>query len=182
MRRSLLPMACWAALLLALCAGCDDAAPTPRVMAAGGSSPTTSAPAPQTGTGAATSAADAPIREASFDDLKFPMEKTDEFREAMLTDKVKGLFDRRIRIRGYMFPTLRKKGLTQFVLVRDNLECCFGPGAALFDCVLVTMAPGATATYSIYPLAVEGRFRFEPLPGPDDRPVALFRMAGERVE
>lgn len=120
--------------------------------------------------------------ETSFDDLKFPMEKTQEFLESMFTDRVKTIFDRKIRLRGYMYPTLRKKGLKQFVLVRDNMECCFGPGAALYDCVLVTMAGGATAEYSIYPVAVEGTFRFETLAGPEGRPLAIYQMAGDAVE
>ena len=86
--------------------------------------------------------------ETSFDDVKFAMQKTDLFVESMLTDRVRSLFGQRIRIRGYMYPTPRKRGLKQFVLVRDNMECCFGPGAALFDCVMITMAEGATAEYS----------------------------------
>jgi hypothetical protein len=120
--------------------------------------------------------------ETSFDDLQFAMAKTDRFVESMFTDRVRSLFDRKIRLRGYMYPTLRKKGLKQFVLVRDNMECCFGPGAALYDCVLVTMAGGATAEYSIYPVAVEGTFRFETLPGPEGRPLAIFQMAGDAVK
>jgi len=120
--------------------------------------------------------------EATFDDIKFDMEKTDAFERSMLTPKVQSLFGKRIRIRGYMFPTLRKNGLKEFVLVRDNLECCFGPGAALYDCILVRMAPGKTAQYSIRPIAVEGSFRFEELPGPDGRPLAIYQMTGEGVE
>lgn len=121
------------------------------------------------------------VVEATFDDIKFPMEKTERFERSMLTPKVESLFGKQIRIRGYMYPTLRKKGLTQFVLVRDNMECCFGPGAALFDCILVTMAPGETAEYSIRPIAVEGTFRLEELLGPDGRPLAIYQMVGQSV-
>ena len=46
--------------------------------------------------------------------------------------------------------------LTVTVLVRDNLECCFGPGAALYDCVMVRMNPGKTTNFSIRPVTVEG--------------------------
>ncbi|RIK73794.1 MAG: hypothetical protein DCC67_17495 [Planctomycetota bacterium] len=130
---------------------------------------------------ASSPAAGEAVVEATFDDVKFPMEKTERFDRSMLTPKVQSLFGKQIRIRGYMYPTLRKKGLTQFVLVRDNLECCFGPGAALFDCILVTMAPGKTAEYSIRPIAVEGAFRLEELPGPDGRPLAIYQMRGEAV-
>ena len=99
----------------------------------------------------------------------------------MLTDRVKSLFGERIRIRGYMYPTPRKHGLKQFVLVRDNLECCFGPGAALFDCILITMNGEATAEFSIYPIAVEGAFRLEILPGGDGNPLAIYQMTADSV-
>ncbi len=122
------------------------------------------------------------IVETTFDDLKFPMEKTETFAESMLTDLVKSRFGRNIRLRGYMFPTNRSKGLKQFVLVRDNQECCFGPGAALFDCVCVTMREGATAEFSTFPIAVEGEFRLDPLIGPDGRPMAIYQMVGDAVK
>lgn len=121
--------------------------------------------------------------EATFDDLKFDMTKTELFDRAMLTPKVNALMGKKIRLRGYIFPTLRKTGLNRIVLVRDNMECCFGPGAALFDCVLVTMAPGKTAEYTIRPVAVEGEIRLEELAGgPDGRPLAIYQMVGHEVE
>jgi hypothetical protein len=121
--------------------------------------------------------------ETTFDDLKFEMTKTELFDRAMLTPKVNALMGKKIRIRGYIFPTLRKTGLNRIVLVRDNMECCFGPGAALFDCILVTMAPGKTAEYSIRPVAVEGTIRLEELQGgPDGRPLAIYQMVGDKVE
>ncbi|NOY42740.1 MAG: DUF3299 domain-containing protein [Planctomycetes bacterium] len=128
-----------------------------------------------------------PLREertidTSFDDIKFEMEKTEAFDRSMLTPKVEELLDRKIRIRGFMYPTLRKRGLTQFVLVRDNLECCFGPGAALFDCILVHMNEGQTAVYSIRPIAVEGTFRFEEIIGPDGNHLAIYRLDGDSAE
>jgi hypothetical protein len=123
----------------------------------------------------------ATIVEATFDDIKFPMEKTEDFAESKLTDRVRELFGKRIRIRGWMYPTPRRKGIKQFVLVRDNMECCFGPGAALFDCILVSMVDGATAEFTIRPIAVEGEFRLDILPGPDGRPLAIYQMAGEEV-
>jgi hypothetical protein len=173
------------AALPAAAAGCNGASTAGEADARTTAPPAASSePVAATPVAAAQSrpAARGGIRETSFDDLKFPMEKTDAFAESMLTDSVKSLFGQRIRIRGYMYPTPLKRGLKQFVLVRDNLECCFGPGAALFDCVLVSMQEGATATYTIYPIAVEGEFRFEPLPGPDGRPLAIFQMVGEAVK
>jgi hypothetical protein len=117
------------------------------------------------------------IIEASFDDVRFPMKKTDAFVESMLTDRVKSLFGQRIRIRGYMYPTNRKRGLKEFVLVRDNMECCFGPGAALFDCILVSLDPNHPAEYSIRPVTVEGVFKFDTRQmAPDAPPIAIYRL------
>ena len=121
-------------------------------------------------------------REKKFDDIKFEMEKTDTFERTMLTPKIEETFGEDIRIRGYIYPTMKKRGLKQFVLVRDNLECCFGPGAALFDCILVHMKPGKTAEYSIRPVAVEGTFSFEEFKDFDGVTRAIYRLDGDAVE
>ncbi len=122
------------------------------------------------------------VVEATFDDLKFEIEPDAAFDKSMLTPKVKELCEQRIRIRGYIYPTLKKRGIKQFVLVRDNLECCFGPGAALFDCILVHMEEGKTAEFSIRPVAVEGTFKFEEFLDYDGTTRAIFRINGESVE
>ena len=121
------------------------------------------------------------ILDRSFDDIKFEMLENQQFDRSLLTPKVEDLFGKRIRIRGYIFPTLKKRGLKQFVLVRDNLECCFGPGAALFDCILVSMHPGQTAEFSTRPVAVEGTFdyRVEDIEG---IVVAIYTLRGECVK
>lgn len=122
------------------------------------------------------------VRESTFDDIKFDMEKTDAFQRSMLTPKIEDLFGKKIRIRGYIYPTLKKRGITQFVLVRDNLECCFGPGAALFDCILVHMKPGKSTEYSIRPVAVEGTFSFEKFEDFDGVTRAIYRIDGDGVD
>ena len=148
----------------------------PMILGCGG------APPPATANGFSGSASVGGVQETTFDDIKFEMEKTDRFRRKMLTQQIEDKFGSRIRIRGYIFPTLKKRGLRQFVLVRDNLECCFGPGAALFDCILVEMQPGKTAEYSIRPVAVTGRFRFEEFYDAEGVVRAIYRLDGEQVE
>src|SRR5688500_13154328 len=49
------------------------------------------------------------IIEATFDDVKFEMDKAAMFERSMLTPKVESLLGKRIRIRGYMFPTPQKR-------------------------------------------------------------------------
>ena len=130
---------------------------------------------------AATSAA-AAIREITFDDIKLEMQKGEPFTRDRLTPRVAELERQRVRVRGYILPSFQQSGLTQFVLVRDNQECCFGPGAALHDCVVVRMQPGRTAEFSIRPVAVEGRFRVEELRGPDGKHLAIYALDGESVQ
>ena len=72
-------------------------------------------------------------KDVSFDDIKFTMKdpKSRLFKRSMLSEEIEKISDAPIRIRGYILPSFKQKGITQFVLVRDNKECCFGPGAAL---------------------------------------------------
>lgn len=119
----------------------------------------------------------------SFDDIKFDIEPDAPFDRSMLTDEITELDDQRIRIRGFILPTAQKRGIKTFVLVRDNMECCFGPGAALYDCILIEMAPGETAEFTTRPVAVEGDFHIKEYPpGADSKPLAIYRMTGEKVE
>ncbi len=121
------------------------------------------------------------ILDKTFDDIIFDIEPDAYYEESMLTDAIRDLDGKRIRIRGYILPTARRTGLKQFVLVRDNQECCFGPGAALYDCILVEMIEGESATFSIRPVAVEGRFTLSTFEGPDGVPLAIYHLDGESV-
>ena len=118
----------------------------------------------------------------TFDDIKFDIEPDAPYDSSMLTDAIRELDGRRIRLRGYILPTAQKRGIEQFVLVRDNQECCFGPGAALYDCVLVEMLPGGATEYTIRLVSVEGVFTLSEFPGPDGRPLAIYHIAGESVD
>jgi hypothetical protein len=149
----------------------------------------TSAP-PEPKTGRQPAAPDASVPDAvtkprllnkTFDDLKFDIEPDGDFKRDLLTPEIEKLAGEAIRIRGYILPTAQKR-LTSFVLVRDNQECCFGPGAALFDCILVEMAPGESADFSVRPVTVTGKFRIEEFALPGGRPLAIFQMRGESVE
>ena len=159
------------------CVGCGaaparPAAPPPQPPAAG-DAPRAPATAPVS--------AGRP-REITFDDIKLEMQKGDPFTRDLLPARVTALERRPVRIRGYILPSFQQAGLTQFVLVRDNQECCFGPGAALHDCVVVRMRPGKTASFSIRPVAVAGTFRVDELRGPDGKHLAIYALDGDAVE
>jgi hypothetical protein len=101
--------------------------------------------------------------EINFDDLKFEIDKDQSFKREMLNKEVVQLNGRKVKIRGYILPStlFKETDIDQFVLVRDNQECCFGPGAALFDCVIIEMVPGKTTDFVTRPVTVEGKFKID---------------------
>ena len=122
------------------------------------------------------------LSDITFDTIKFEMVKGGEFKRSMLTKQIEDLTSKPIRIRGYIFPTFQQSGLTQFVLVRDNLECCFGPGAALYDCILVDMKEGRSTDYTTRPITVEGVFDVQEVLDPDGKHLAIYHLDGETVK
>jgi len=118
----------------------------------------------------------------TFDDLKFDIEKDAPFERSMLPKKIEDYAGKRVSIRGFILPTSFQTGLTNFVLVRDNMECCFGPGAALYDCIVVEMAKGKTTDFTIRPVAVEGQFSIDEFIGPGRRHLAIYKLVADKVE
>ena len=149
-------------------------------------STTPKAPTPQkanaNGDGESPAKTVGPTRSISFDDIKFAMEKDEPFVRSMLTESIEQLHGCPVRIRGYILPAFQQKGITRFVLVRDNMECCFGPGAALFDCIFVNMESGKSTSYTIRPVTVEGVFTIKEYRGPDGKHAAIYHLDGRSVE
>lgn len=117
----------------------------------------------------------------TFDDIKFPMEKGDEFNEKMLTDAIRALDGKTITIRGYMQPSVKQKGIKKFIFVRDDKECCYGPGAMLFDCMVVSLTKGTSTEYTIRPLTVTGKFAID-IYDIDGTVLAIYKMTDAKIE
>ncbi len=130
--------------------------------------------------------------EINFDDLKFDLAKDAPFQDEMLSDEIRQLDGKKVKLRGYILPAtlFSETNISQFVLVRDNQECCFGPGAALFDCVMVQMVGGNTTDFVTRPVTVEGKFvidtesyRYPKGYSPTGAThMAVFRIEGEAVQ
>lgn len=117
----------------------------------------------------------------TFDDLKFGIEKGQKYKPEMLTERIKELDGKPVKLRGFMLPGFQQRGITEFILVRDNLECCFGPGAALYDCIVVKLKD-TKANFSIKPIAVEGIFSVNVMEDPDGNHLAVFQLDGTKVQ
>ncbi len=122
--------------------------------------------------------------EITFDDVKLDLKKDEPYVESKLTDRVRQLDKKSVRIRGWILPAsvFQQKGIKSFVLVRDNMECCFGPGAALFDCIMVEMDEGKSADFTTRPVAVEGVFRVKEFKYPDGKQYAIYHLRGQSVK
>ena len=85
-----------------------------------------------------------------------------------------------MRIRGYILPPPQQSGLTRFVLVRDNMACCFGPGAAIYDSMIVQMPKGLTMDYTVQPIMVEGTFNIQEVRFPNGRCMSIYHVMAEK--
>ena len=122
------------------------------------------------------------IKAISFDDIKFEIKKRAPFKRSLLTKEIVALEDQLIKIRGYILPSFQQKGITRFVLVRDNMECCFGPGAALYDCIVVDMESGKSASFTVRPITVEGVFTVREYKGPDGKHLAIYHLKSRSAQ
>lgn len=123
------------------------------------------------------------VKEITFDTVKFDMKsKEDPFTREMLTEQIEALAGQKVRVRGYILPGFQQRGLTQFVLMRDNMECCFGPGAWVYDCMIVDMKPGKSADFTTRPIAVEGTFSIQEVADADGVVRAIYHLDGENAK
>lgn len=122
------------------------------------------------------------VKEVTFDAVKLDLKKGDPYDPSLLTKQVHQLDGKQIRIRGYILPSFQQTGIKQFVLVRDNMECCFGPGALLHDCILVEMIAPASAEFTVRPVSVVGTFSVREIKGPDGKYLAIYHLDGREVK
>lgn len=122
------------------------------------------------------------LKDISFDDIKFDIAKDAPFKRDLLPKKIEALEGQLVRLRGYMLPSFQQSGIKKFVLVRDNMECCFGPGAAIYDCVIIEMQGSASASFSVRPIAVEGVFSVSEFKGPDGNHLAIYHIEGRSAK
>ncbi len=121
----------------------------------------------------------------TFDDLKFEIEKDGKFSREMITESIENLDGKVVRLRGFILPAsvMQLKNIKKFVLVRDNKECCFGPGAALYDCVIVQMQGDLGADFTTRPVAVKGKFKIKEFKYPgDEGHYAIYELEGVEVK
>jgi hypothetical protein len=124
------------------------------------------------------------ILDLTFDDLKFDIEKGGKFEREMLPKKIEDYKGKKITIRGYILPTstFQREGIKVFVLVRDDKECCFGPMAAIYDCMRVELVGDAVASFTTRPITVEGEFDIKEWAVINGIPSAIFHLKAKSAK
>ena len=124
------------------------------------------------------------LRDLTFDDLEFGMEPDAKFERSVLGEKIEKLDGKRVVIRGFILASsvFQQKGIKQFILVRDNQQCCFGPGAYIYHNMQVQMEEGQTANFGIRPVTVEGQFAIKPWIGPDGKCYSVYHLTARSVK
>lgn len=124
------------------------------------------------------------ILDLTFDDLKFDIEKGAKFNREMLPQKIEDYKGKKLIIRGYILPTsvFQREGIKQFILVRDDKECCFGPMAAIYDCMRIELVGDAAASFTTRPITVEGEFDIKEWAVINGVPSAIFHLKAKSAK
>ncbi len=69
---------------------------------------------------------------------------------------------KKIFIKGYVYPGQRKDGIHEFLLVRDQGDCCFGGDPKITDRIQVTLEQPLELTYQPRLHKLGGTFHVEP--------------------
>ncbi|MFM8953109.1 MAG: hypothetical protein ACKOOF_08645 [Planctomycetaceae bacterium] len=78
-------------------------------------------------------------------------------------DAARALDGRDVLLKGYMYPGKQQQGIVQFLLVRDQGDCCFGGNPRITDRVLVQLADPAGVEFSPRLKKIAGRFHVRPV-------------------
>jgi len=126
------------------------------------------------------------VRDITFDDIEFEMEPDADYLPEMLTDEIRELDGKKVILRGFMEAStiFQRVGIKEFVLVRDNQICCFGPGAKIYHNVWINMEGDASAKFpGLQPLQVEGEFSIRPWKNPGDGKVySVFHIQATKAK
>jgi hypothetical protein len=77
-------------------------------------------------------------------------------------DSARAADGRDVLLKGYMYPGKQQRGIVEFLLVRDQGDCCFGGNPKLTDRVLVRLADRQGIDFTPRLVKIAGRFTVRP--------------------
>ena len=88
---------------------------------------------------------------------------------------------RDVLLKGYMYPGKQTSGIRQFLLVRDQGDCCFGGNPKITDRVLVTLADPAGIAFTPRLVKIAGHFSVRPAGAPEIGGGVLYHLEAARA-
>jgi len=80
----------------------------------------------------------------------------------MIPESAVKMDGRDVLLKGYMYPGKQQRGIRQFLLVRDQGDCCFGGNPKITDRVLVQIADKGGIDFTARMRKIAGRFSIRP--------------------
>lgn len=103
--------------------------------------------------------------------------------EFKLDEDVAALDGKDVYIKGYMYPSKKTEGITDFVLVKDSGDCCFGGNPPITDMVMVHLRGGLNIKLrgQRIPVGIGGKFRIAELRRTQDGLAPIYTLEGYHV-
>ncbi len=116
------------------------------------------------GVGLARAAGEAPLvgfdKLASYEFTAPESEKLAPAAEAQIPDRVREFNDKKVAVTGFMLPVKMDGGLvTEFLLVKDPMMCCYGVMPKVNEWVVVKMVGKGTPPLMDVPITFEGQLK-----------------------
>ena len=123
------------------------------------------------------------VQDITFDTLALDVKKSSDYDAAKhLTEQVKALAGKQVRLCGNIMPGFQVKGIEQFVLERDNFRAHgWRADAPQHELILVKLAPGMTTSFSTKPVIVEGTFQLREFKTEAGQILAIYAIDDARV-
>ena len=99
-----------------------------------------------------------------------------------VSDRARALDGRRVLLKGYALAGRHAQNIKQFVLMRDNMSCCFGGSPKPTDMVAVSLSGDRQWNYSKELLRVAGTFHVEQPVSTDGRRQPLYRLDADYLQ
>lgn len=123
-----------------------------------------------------------PFEEITWEDLDCGFEAGDIVTASMISEHVRKLEGKRVRIRGYLLADFQQKGISEFILL-PRLSMSLGPAGKPDSLVSVQLKEGLTTEYKGSRLEheVTGILEIDIFMGPDGTTWAIYHLHSDKV-
>jgi hypothetical protein len=96
-------------------------------------------------------------------------------------DTARAADGRDVLLKGFMYPGKQTHGIRQFLLVRDQGDCCFGGNPKITDRVLVQLAETVGIDFTPRLVKIAGRFHVRPAGAPEIGGGVVYHLEDARL-